>query len=150
MKAREVEGLDPDGPLVDNMRPVILVRLDEVYRFAGAAQDPENIDESHDMRIAAKRVRYLLELSEPLFGEPIKRAAKAIRGLQDVLGDIHDCDELIEVAQARGLDDLVAHTRARRGELHETFTREWEKLEQSGFRGELEAALYADPPREEN
>jgi hypothetical protein len=47
------------------------------------------------MRIAAKRLRYLLELSEPLFGQPVKKAAKVVKGLQDLLGEIHDCDELM-------------------------------------------------------
>ena len=59
------------------------------------------------MRIAAKRLRYLLELSTPLFGAPAKRAAKVVKGLQDVLGEIHDCDELMPL-----VDRHVAGLRA--------------------------------------
>jgi hypothetical protein len=95
MKARKVKGLDPDGPLVDNMRRVILVRVDELHGFIPAALDPAKVEELHDMRIAAKRLRYLLELSAPLFGAPAKKAAKTVKGLQDILGEIHDCDELM-------------------------------------------------------
>ena len=95
MKARKVKGLDPDGALVDNMRRVIVVRLDELHGFIPDALDPANVEELHDMRIAAKRLRYLLELSEPLFGAPAKKAAKTVKALQDVLGEIHDCDELM-------------------------------------------------------
>ncbi len=149
MKARKVKGLDPDGPLVDNMRRVILVRLDELYGFEDKARDPANVEELHDMRIAAKRLRYLLELSGPLFGAEAKRSAKVVKSLQDVLGEIHDCDELLEVAHARGLDPLAAHTHGRRARLHESFTREWDSLEEDGFRDRLEAALRADVPREE-
>ena len=98
MKARKVKGLDPDGPLVDNMRRVIAVRVDEIYGFVPAALDPENVEELHDMRIAAKRLRYLLELSEPLFGAPARKAAKVVKALQDILGEIHDCDELLPLA----------------------------------------------------
>ena len=62
MKARKVKKLKADGPLVKNMRKVILVRLDELYGFVPAALDPEEVEASHDMRIAAKRLRYILEL----------------------------------------------------------------------------------------
>jgi hypothetical protein len=95
MKARKVKGLDPGGPLVDNMQRVIEVRIDELFGFIPAALDPANVRELHDMRIAAKRLRYLLELSEPLFGPPAKKGAKEVKALQDVLGEIHDCDELL-------------------------------------------------------
>ena len=115
MKARKVKGLDPDGPLVDNMRRVIAVRVDELYGFVPDALDPDHVEKLHDMRIAAKRLRYLLELSEPLFGVPAKKAARVIKGLQDVLGEIHDCDELLpladrHVAALRAEDaDAVVH-----------------------------------------
>jgi hypothetical protein len=59
------------------------------------------------MRIAAKRLRYLLELSEPLFGQPSKKGAKVVKGLQDLLGEIHDCDELLPL-----VDDHVGGLRA--------------------------------------
>jgi hypothetical protein len=99
MKARKVKGLDPDGALIDNMRRVILVRLDELHGFIPAALDPANVTELHDMRIAAKRLRYLLELSEPLFGADTKKAAKVVKSLQDLLGEIHDCDELLPLVR---------------------------------------------------
>ena len=99
MKARRVKGLDPDGALIDNMSRVILVRLDELHGFIPAALDPANVTELHDMRIAAKRLRYLLELSEPLWGGDAKRAAKDVKGLQDLLGEIHDCDELLPLVR---------------------------------------------------
>jgi hypothetical protein len=95
MKARKVKKLDPDGPLTDNMRRVILVRIDELYGFVPDALDRTQVERQHDMRIAAKRLRYLLELSSPLFGPGVKKAAKVTKGLQDLLGEIHDCDELM-------------------------------------------------------
>jgi CHAD domain-containing protein len=94
VKARRVKGLDPAGPLEDNLRRIVRVRLAELYSFAPATEDPKAVDELHDMRIAAKRLRYVLEMSEPVFGAPAKLGAKEARGLQDVLGEIHDCDEL--------------------------------------------------------
>jgi hypothetical protein len=47
------------------------------------------------MRIAAKRLRYVLELTTPVFGEPAAAGAKRAKRLQDLLGEIHDCDETV-------------------------------------------------------
>jgi hypothetical protein len=92
MKARKVKGLDPDGPLGDNARRIIDVRAEEVRSFSPAVLDPRNVEALHDMRIAAKRLRYVLELTAPVFGEGAASAAKRAKKLQDLLGEIHDCD----------------------------------------------------------
>jgi hypothetical protein len=187
MKARKVKGLDPDGPLVSNMQRVIEVRIDELFGFIPAALDPARVTELHDMRIAAKRLRYLLELSQPLFGQPARKAAKVVKDLQDLLGEIHDMDELMPLVDGhvgslraadaacvvaaaapgaddlepglvkdaphrshyRGLELLMVHARARRDLLHSRFVREWEQLEERGFRDELDQALRPlEPPPE--
>ncbi len=54
---------------------------------SGPAQD----ERMHDARKAAKRVRYLCESLEPLFGRKAHRMAKAALRVQTVLGDYHDC-----------------------------------------------------------
>jgi CHAD domain len=95
VKARKVKGLDPAGPLAENARRIIDVRAREVHSFAPAVFDPQNVEALHDMRIAAKRLRYVLELTTPVFGEPAERAARRAKELQDVLGEIHDCDETV-------------------------------------------------------
>ena len=120
MKARKVKDLDPDGPLIDNMQRVIAARSDELLGFIPAALDPLREEELHDMRIAAKRLRYLLELSESLFGAPARKAAKEVKALQDLLGEIHDCDELLplvdgHVARLRSEDAAEVVARAEPG-----------------------------------
>jgi CHAD domain-containing protein len=92
MKARKVKGLDADGPLRENAMRIIDVRAAEVRSFSPAVFDPQNVEALHDMRIAAKRLRYVLELTVPVFGEPAAQAAKRAKKLQDLLGEIHDCD----------------------------------------------------------
>jgi hypothetical protein len=92
MKARKVKGLDPGGTLSDNARRIIETRAREVHSFSPAVLDPRNVEALHDMRIAAKRLRYVLELTSPVFGEPAETAAKRAKQLQDLLGEIHDCD----------------------------------------------------------
>jgi CHAD domain-containing protein len=92
MKARKVKGLDADGPLRDNVRRIVDVRAKELKSFSPAVLDPSNVEALHDMRIAAKRLRYVLELTAPVFGEGAERGAKHAKKLQDLLGEIHDCD----------------------------------------------------------
>jgi len=69
------------------------VRLDELTGFTPRVFDPMQVEALHDMRIAAKRLRYVLEVTaEPCFGPYARVAAKKVKELQDLLGEIHDCD----------------------------------------------------------
>jgi CHAD domain-containing protein len=108
MKARKVKGLDADAPLADNAERLVLARLDECYAFMPAAADPAAVVALHDLRIAAKRLRYLLELLRPALGPYAKPAAKRVKELQDLLGRIHDCDMTVPRVEA-----LIAELRRR-------------------------------------
>ena len=61
-KPRPVKGIDPDPRLRPNARRILAVRIDEVYAYDGLVADPRNVTDLHDMRIAFKRLRYLLEI----------------------------------------------------------------------------------------
>jgi CHAD domain-containing protein len=102
VKARKVKGLDPAGPLVDNARKIVAVRVDELYSF-----DPHGHSETlHDMRIAAKRLRYVLELTGPALGDAAARGARHAKEIQTLLGELHDCDEMLTL--------IAGHTAALR------------------------------------
>src|SRR3546814_7404730 len=62
-------------------------------RISDWSSDVCSSDLQHDMRIAAKRLRYLLELTETCFGDAGPAARRAARDLQGALGDIHDRSE---------------------------------------------------------
>jgi hypothetical protein len=100
MKARTVKGLDPAGPLADNAERIVLVRLDELCSFMPQAGDADEVAALHDMRIAAKRLRYVLEVTGSVFGEYAEKATKMTKDLQDLLGEIHDCDVQLPEARA--------------------------------------------------
>jgi CHAD domain len=100
VKARRVKKLDPRSPLADNAARIIRVRLDEMLSFAPAALEFEHIRDQHDMRIAAKRLRYILETTEFCFGKPAQRARRRARDLQDLLGELHDCDVMLPRVEA--------------------------------------------------
>lgn len=99
MKARAVPKLDPEQSLRTNAARIIAVRLDEVCSFDPAIRDPANVEELHDMRIAAKRLRYVLEICGFAFGPELKEAEREAKWLQDVLGEVHDCDVLLPLVE---------------------------------------------------
>jgi hypothetical protein len=104
VKARAVKGLDPDATLADNLERMVATRLDELCSFMPRALDPKRVKALHDMRIAAKRLRYILEVAaEPCFGPYATTAIKRARDLQDLLGELHDCD--IQLPRVRALQD---------------------------------------------
>ena len=94
MKARPIKKLDPTRPLGENAARIIQVRLDELLALAPQALDGKT-KAQHDMRIAAKRLRYLLEVTGFAFGRPADTARRRARDLQDILGEIHDCDVML-------------------------------------------------------
>ena len=112
MKARRVRRLDRQAPLADNAERIVRVRLDELYGFIPAALNVKNVVALHDMRIAAKRLRYLLEVTGFCFGPYASTATKRAKELQDLLGEIHDCDVMLPLVDShrRGLrsEDVAA------------------------------------------
>lgn len=107
MKARRVKKLDPAAPLSENAARIVRVRLDELRSFAPRAIGKRKVKAQHDMRIAAKRLRYVLEATEPCFGRPGQTARRRARDLQDVLGELHDCDVMLPRIRAH-LEELRA------------------------------------------
>ena len=117
MKAKPVKKLDPEAPLVENAARIVRVRLDEMHSFMPAALDPERAIEQHDLRIAAKRLRYVLEATEFCFGRPAETARRRARDIQEVLGELHDCDVTLprvaaHVDRLRSEDALAIRERA--------------------------------------
>lgn len=98
-KPRPVEGLDPGRRLRPNARRILAVRIEEVYSYDGAIADPLNVRELHDMRIAFKRLRYLLEIFGVAFDGDLKPYLDTVKELQDILGDIHDRDVQVPMLQ---------------------------------------------------
>ena len=67
-------------------------RLDEFLFFEVFIYDPERIEELHQMRIAAKRLRYSLEVFSDLYEKKSDFALNIARQSQQYLGEIHDAD----------------------------------------------------------
>ncbi|HEX3248433.1 MAG TPA: CHAD domain-containing protein [Pyrinomonadaceae bacterium] len=75
---------------------VILERLKEFEALSNGLLNPFEIETLHRMRIAAKRLRYAIELFQQCWGRSMSGYAKRIARIQTALGDLHDCDVWIE------------------------------------------------------
>jgi hypothetical protein len=105
MKARRVKRLDSGATLADSTARIVRVRLRELRSFVPKAQKPDRTKEQHNMRIAAKRLRYVLEMLGFCLGPAADPARHEARELQQLLGEIHDCDVMLPRVNAE-LDAL--------------------------------------------
>ena len=94
---------------------VILDRLKELEKLSESLYKPFEIESLHDMRIAAKRLRYALELFQQCWGRSLQTYAKNAARMQTALGEVHDCDVWIEslgkrinLARKQKQDDQIA------------------------------------------
>lgn len=141
MRARSVAGLDPEAPLRPNAARIVETRLDELRSLAPSALDPGAATAQHDLRIAAKRLRYVLELVGGCFGEEAEAARGVATELQGVLGDLHDCDVLLP--SAAGIGSLESLLRTRRELLFQRFRDLWRDADEGGTWTALERSLEA-------
>jgi CHAD domain-containing protein len=89
-------------------REVILSQYRELDNRGASLFCPFEVEPLHQMRIAAKRLRYSIELFSHCFGYRLTDFAKEIAVLQTSLGELHDGDVWI--------DDLGVRLSARDGE----------------------------------
>ena len=70
--------------------------LEEFLSYEGYIHDPDNIEELHAMRIAGKHLRYTMEVFGTIYGTALDPHIRAMKDVQDLLGDIHDNDVWID------------------------------------------------------
>jgi CHAD domain-containing protein len=108
-----------NGTLVsyrDLARMTILNRLEDLEKLSDSLYYPLSIKPLHRMRIAAKRLRYAIELFENCWGQQAAIFAKKVAVLQSSLGELHDCDlwiddlgkDLSQVEKQRGTSGAEA------------------------------------------
>lgn len=147
----------PQITFVEMSRVVMLQRLKELEKLSSGLFLPFEIETLHDMRIAAKRLRYAIELFQQCWRRSIGSYAKRVARLQTALGDVHDCDVWIESVgreiinakkqkqheQVAALMWLLSHLiKVRTKHLREAFAR-WRDWEAQDISGKLREVLSA-------
>jgi CHAD domain-containing protein len=90
------------GPLQAQARRQCVAGLAEMYGFAPCVHDEARDKELHEMRIAAKRLRYSMEIFRSCFGPDIAERIGDVKTIQEKIGQIHDCDVLVGIARDQG------------------------------------------------
>ena len=106
--------IPPDG---DAARCLALERLEEAKELHRRALRTEKARPWHELRIGLKRFRYTLELLVPSLHI---KWIDSLKRVQDVLGDIHDLDMLLEKfseSQAASNPELAKDLRVRIAEI---------------------------------
>ncbi|HVQ01534.1 MAG TPA: YfcE family phosphodiesterase [Candidatus Thermoplasmatota archaeon] len=67
-------------------------RLDEFLALQDFIDQEDEIKKHHEMRIAAKHLRYTMEHFSPLYDKQLISYIDMMKQFQDVLGEMHDCD----------------------------------------------------------
>jgi putative phosphoesterase len=74
----------------EKARDHISTRLDDILALEQFVHDESAAVKHHELRIAAKRLRYTMEIFSPLYKGELKEQISLMKQLQDVLGEIHD------------------------------------------------------------
>lgn len=94
-KAKPVTGLNCQEATGKNARLIAMLRLEEMYQWTKYVDHPYDVAGLHNLRIAAKRVRYTLEVFGDALPEACKPIVDELAQLQDELGAVHDSDVMI-------------------------------------------------------
>lgn len=160
------ECLDCEGSFRSAAPGLLETRLDELLHFEPYVADPVAETELHAMRIAAKWLRYTMELLAPAYKDRLKDHLASVKRIQELLGDLHDSDvrrwlirdHLARPLRARGLEalglwlpepvqaslKLLANREedVRKG-CYNAFYKEWKKLERRRFSERLRRRIAA-------
>ena len=156
----------PAGHTYHRSRSAILRRLQAVLAAAATIRGPQSSAELHATRITIKRLRYTLQAFAPLYPDTLNDAIHTTRRLQDVLGNLHDCDvwvdtlpQFLEAEKARtlayfgdtehfealvpGVMALRDQRQQRRVNCYEEFEALWQRTRDKDVWGRLRRALDA-------
>ena len=138
-----IKGTKPNEPLRKVARRALHARLETVWYFANlAAKKPEeNIEHVHQLRVAVRRARAVLQIFDDLLPKQRSRwINKTLRRLRRAAGDARDLDVLGErlaaIAQAKEkseLDKIVTKIAKRRRKAQKPLVESYKAAKRAGF-----------------
>jgi len=96
-KARDIPGLDARMPFAEAAAATVAVRAEELFEQSENVLDITDIERVHDMRVASRRLRAVLEIYAPCFPvDEFKPILREVKALADALGARRDPDVLLD------------------------------------------------------
>jgi CHAD domain-containing protein len=86
----------PSRALLKRARKYVLAAAEELTSHQDSLAEPQQIARHHEMRIAAKRLRYTMEVFRPAYDGELDGQIDSVKDVQTLLGEVHDCDLWIE------------------------------------------------------
>jgi CHAD domain-containing protein len=156
-KAREIPGLHADQSYREAAASTVSVRVQELFDHAEGVLDTSEIERVHDMRVATRRLRAVLEIYEPCFPRKALRDVLAdVKALADALGERRDPDvhlaQLEEFAAAvkeadrPGIEVFADRVRAEQGTGNEALAALLAEIQERDLRGRLGALAASASP----
>ncbi len=121
---------------------VVLKQFDKMQGYRDFVYYPHKEKKLHALRIAAKNLRYTMEVTLPVYGRSAGLGCDGAHALQEVLGDLRERD--VWRRTLRGYPELGfldAYCRDERAEVYKKFIRVWEKLQKDRIWKKLKAVL---------
>jgi CHAD domain-containing protein len=158
-KAREIPGLDGAMPYAQAAALTVEVRAREVFSHAHGVLDTSRIEGVHDMRVATRRLRAVLEVYAPCFPrKELRPVLRDVKALADALGARRDPDvELLALEQfaasvgpgeRAGVEVFIARTRAEQQDGNVILERALEEMRASDLEGRLMRLAASAAPAE--
>ena len=152
-KAQDIE-VAPSEPYRQAAARIVRVRAGELFESANGVLDTRDIERVHDMRVASRRLRAVLEIYRPCFdGDAYKPVLRDVKALADALGARRDPDVQLEAlgalgaamprADLAGIDLLADEVREEQGQGNELLGVALAESGRSDLRGRLLALAEA-------
>lgn len=150
---RPVE-LAPDLPFGEAAARTLAVRAQELWEHAPRVLDTQDIEGVHDMRVATRRLRAVLEIYAVAFPKADHRAVlREVKGLADALGARRDPDVRLEdltriaagmsEAEKPGLDLLAERIAAEQAGANDVVEEALARAEEAGLAARLRELVDA-------
>jgi len=151
-KADDIPGLSGDAPWTDTAREVVRVRAAELFAQADGVLDTSDIERVHDMRVATRRLRAVLETFGGAFPKhELRPVLRDVKALADALGARRDPDvaiasllafaQEVPAADRAGAESLAAALREEQAAGNEKLARALEEAREQDLRGRLDALV---------
>jgi CHAD domain-containing protein len=158
-KARDINGLHAAMPFAEAASATVAVRAEELFEHSEDVLDMQDIERVHDMRVASRRLRAVLEIYAVCFPlEGFKPLLKEVKALADALGERRDPDVLLHrlaavegelpKTDARGIEAFAAPVHEEQRRANEFLAQALAEVERTDLRGRL-AALAASATQPE-
>ena len=151
-KAAPIEGISAEDNYGEVAARVIAVRAAELAGHAQGVLDTSDIERVHDMRVATRRLRAVLEIYEPCFSrKELRGVLRDVKALADALGERRDPDVELAALSAfqaavpkvdgPGVELFAQLVRAEQEAGNATLAAALQEAEASDLRGRLQGLV---------